>query len=201
MRATAVFLGVILLNALSWAAETPQAVLTSQEAPRLTGIWKSEAPRSLAPGVFYTQEIQFTLSRWERTLVFANNADMKKIFLISRSEGPFELKKGADEKAPWLLNLKVSRRALNLMQKQSSGLKALGASGCPLVHKREVEIPNGCGIFPGVEKCPVEYQIAETKDGKLRLGNPPEGAANTFNGFCDEQKRPALLDLSLKRIN
>ena len=173
----------------------PKAALISKEAPRIKGIWKSLNPEKTPKGIYLTREFQFTLSRWEETIFFSQTADMKKVILIYRAEGPYELKNAATETA-WALNMRVSRRALNLQNSVPSALKEIGANGCPMTKKSETSIAAGCGIFPAVSKCPIEYELVETKNNQLFLGNH-----EVADFPCAETKRPTSVGLPLKHIN
>lgn len=182
-------------------AQEPKAILTSAEAPRLQGVWKSEAPEKMNASVYWTQEIQFTLGRWERTVFFSNTFDFKKVILIYRSEGPYELKNGTNPESSWRLDLKVARRALHPQQKHPALTRSLGIDTCAAGSRSEVDIKNGCGLFPAIEKCPVEYQAVESRDGKLRLGIVADPKGPPMAGACDEAVRPQRAVLTLKRVN
>ena len=178
-------------------AQEAQAVKTKTpeiaEPPRVLGIWRSPSPEKVGKSLFMTREIQFTLSRWEETRNFASDEAMKKSVLIFHGEGPFDLKK-VDQS--WALDLHATRRALNLQQ-SSPVLRELGASGCTLTKKKEVEIStSGCGHFPAIKACPTEFEVVELKDGKLSLGEQP---GDTFN--CDEKNRPQKFGVALKKVN
>ena len=186
-----------LLFSLTASAAEVEAVVTAPHAPRVQGLWKSLEPEKIGSNVYATKEIEFTLSRWQETIFFAQDSDMKKVFLIHRSEGPFELKAGA-EGAPWKLDLKVSRRALNLQRPSPALASTLGIRGCGLLPKKEVTVEiDSCGAFPATSKCPVEYEIVQNKDGRLYLGGH---AMNDFK--CSEAQRPSTLEpLGLKKVH
>ena len=173
----------------------PKAALISKEAPRIKGIWKSLNPEKTSKGLYLTREFQFTLARWEETIFFSQTADMKKVILIYRAEGPYEFKNAVNESA-WALNMKVSRRALNLQTPNPAALKAIGANGCPMNKKSETSIAQGCGIFPAISKCPVEFEIVETKNNQLFLGDH-----EVADFVCAETKRPTSVGLPMKHIN
>jgi len=187
----------LLISAFSLASWS-QPALSDADAPRLRGMWRSENPERVMSGVYATREFEFTLSRWQETIFFSPDADMKRIVLIYRAEGPFEMKSTGDEKAPWNLDLKLSRRVLNLQRADPKLLKALEMKSCGLISKKEVPIESGgCGVFPTLQNCPVEYEIVQQKESRLFLSSHK---ATEFK--CQAEARGAELDRSgLKRVN
>jgi hypothetical protein len=196
---------LILQSAVSHAEPPSEAVsatskassetqLTTPEAPRLPGTWKSPQPEIIGKNLYVTREIHFTLNRWDETLVFAADKDMKKETLIARAEGSYDLKKTDSE--VWALDLQVSRRALNLQAANPGMLKDLKASSCGLSKKHELDISRtGCGVFPSVATCGTRFESVAQKDGQLMIGthSPIENA-------CALDQRPQDVNASLKHV-
>lgn len=170
-----------------------EAQMQSPNEYPLQGAWKIEEAKSNGRGQWVNQEYRFTQNRFELVQTIALDQDFKKIQLVHRIEGIYQLIPQAQSN---YLNMQITASYLKHV-KGSKSLKSLGVQECQLKPGQEILLDTkSCGNFMSIKECGQSFDIVKINASSIELGDKKNSIRT-----CAEKDRPSIFGERYRKIH
>lgn len=180
------------------AGHAQQNIVYSDRPPVLDGKWKSIAPERAGNGRYAIREYSFQNKSWQMKYTLAEDKKMTKVLFEYAASGIFQIQ-NPSKRIPGahLVYYRFQKKSLRVQTRDKKILKEYGFDSCPNLSSEETDIgTHGCGLFPRLSECLIDYDLVRQHQDRLELGDK-------FAEFssCTEDKRPVALGFVLEKIN
>lgn len=168
----------------------------SSTPPILEGTWKTKVPDRAGNGRYSVREMSFKENTWDLKYTLADDNKMAKILFTYKAQGTFQLQ-NPSKRIPgvYLITYQFQKKTLQIATQDRKILKEFGFDSCKLTANQEANIDlTGCGIFPKISECKIDYDLVRQHQNKLEIGDRYAEFTN-----CSEDKRPVALGFTLEK--
>ena len=168
----------------------------SSEPPVLDGTWKSPLPERAGNGRYSIRELRFFGPNWEMKYTLADSKSMSKPLFTYKATGTYQLQ-NSSRRIPgaYLIIYRFQKKNLEILVQDKKIRKEFGFDSCQGISSGENDIStHGCGLFPRISECQVDYDLIRQKENKLEIGDRYAEFTS-----CTEDKRPVAMGFTLEK--